>query len=610
MDRVFTWAKLRLGGNSIRLLKVLEGEENEEIACELNQYPIHRRPPYDALSYAWGNSSDEKQIKLNGQPFSIRTNLYAFLVQRRQDHKDVALWVDAICIDQNNIDERNFVVSLMDQIFERADTVYVWLGTEARYTADAFQVLREASQPQHVHRSEDGKAVTVEWLLAPEIKNRWPALLELCQTEYWGRVWIIQEVLLASHAVICCGKYSTSIGNVEAFVSQVDGLRARIALAESNFSSPPATLKWLSFGTFNFDTFHRILCETPAYKVVSFRRARRYEGLKRAKTLAWNITQHNTGRAILDVPTDLDQLLEKFEGAQCTDPRDGVLGLLGIADDFRDHKIDLVDYARKPVEIFLMFAPFYLQKQRSPFTALRRLARVLKIHYTDLRLFGSEAAQSEMLSSFNDGASLFWPPHTQSPWADLRRIHTMPTSPNKDRGFRATQARLAEWFLEKVATERTRPLAGSHLDPTHLCETGTGFGAGTTYTVISCMKTHTTSAGADAVFMGLMCSNAQVDDFILTVDPNLALVLRRDDASSFKTVGTAIVLTTQPTSFCQEFCDHACAAGLSCAMVDCAPEPSPEHTIKLDPWSILALVDAGVHESPTSTPLSDGLSSS
>ena len=580
----------------------MSGDENEEIICELDQYPIHRRPPYDALSYTWGLPGYEKRVKINGKSFFVRPNLYAFLLQRRQRKDNSFLWIDAICIDQHNVEERNFVVSLMDQIFERADTVYVWLGAEAGYTADAFDVLRQADQArQYRPLSDDGELYILEWLQTPEMKAKWPALLELCQARYWTRVWIIQEVVLASRVVLCCGRHSIGIDNVEALLSTVDVLRTRITQGLIDHTRPSEKLEWLSFGGFNFGTFDKILRETPAYKVVNFRRARRHEGLKRAKPLAWLVGQHYTGRGVLDVPTGLDQLLEKFGGAQCTDPRDGVLALLGIADDFREHKAELVDYARQPIEMFLTFAPFYLQRQGSPFAALQRLAFALKIRPKDVSSanLGTQAGACVSYDQLglSKWPSLTYPPHAQSRGADLRRVCEIPLSPNKNREFRETQARVAEWFLERVTTVRNTPPGGSRLNPSHLCHISTAFRARTDYTVISCMKSHTTPSGTDAIFMGLTCCSVRVGDFIFEIDQNVALVLRKDDTSLFTTVGTAIVLTTHPTSFCQEFCDHACAAGLSCAMVGCAPEPPASNTIHLDPISLLTLVDAGVHSS-------------
>ncbi|KAF2734222.1 heterokaryon incompatibility, partial [Polyplosphaeria fusca] len=106
------------------------------IHARLETFEIADCPPYMALSYEWKepNSEEDPFIQLHGRPFTVRNNLLRALCtilehQRRQEkHPDAYVWVDALCIDQRSIGERNHQVRLMREIYTRASLVVSWLG--------------------------------------------------------------------------------------------------------------------------------------------------------------------------------------------------------------------------------------------------------------------------------------------------------------------------------------------------------------------------------------------------------------------------------------------------------------------------------------------------
>ncbi|KAE9367276.1 HET-domain-containing protein, partial [Stipitochalara longipes BDJ] len=141
---------------------------------------------YEALSYTWGKPEDVKEIELNGYPVKIRENLWSALVNLRDAREERVLWVDAICINQPDVDERNRQVQLMAHIYSRAKEVIVWLGTlDDRYLS-----------PQAELRGS--------WALTPE------GLKELCNRPYWRRVWIVQEIGAATQLQVRWGAQSDS----------------------------------------------------------------------------------------------------------------------------------------------------------------------------------------------------------------------------------------------------------------------------------------------------------------------------------------------------------------------------------------------------------------
>jgi hypothetical protein len=85
-------------------------------------------PSYEALSYIWGGPTNTVEIICGQGRLSITVNLRDAIRRFRYKNKCRVLWVDAICIDQRNIEERGKQVQLMGMIYWKADRVLVWLG--------------------------------------------------------------------------------------------------------------------------------------------------------------------------------------------------------------------------------------------------------------------------------------------------------------------------------------------------------------------------------------------------------------------------------------------------------------------------------------------------
>ncbi|KAF2817455.1 uncharacterized protein BDZ99DRAFT_373324, partial [Mytilinidion resinicola] len=119
----------------IRVLSVIEPQSHRYELISIN-YAQSAPPPYVALSYAWGEHDSalgfptRNKIWINGKPYEIRSNLFAFLAQwgPSLNQKNIYLWADAVCIDQDNLEERESQVAQMREIFTRAKAVWAWLG--------------------------------------------------------------------------------------------------------------------------------------------------------------------------------------------------------------------------------------------------------------------------------------------------------------------------------------------------------------------------------------------------------------------------------------------------------------------------------------------------
>jgi len=114
------------------------------LRCRVRQVLFSQRPRYKALSYMWGDETDKLEIFLNDKRFKVTSNLFYALHLLRQSRVEDAFWIDAICINQDDIQEKNRQIRIMPHIYFRASKVIVWLG---RYSS--AQMVEEVS-PLHV----------------------------------------------------------------------------------------------------------------------------------------------------------------------------------------------------------------------------------------------------------------------------------------------------------------------------------------------------------------------------------------------------------------------------------------------------------------------------
>ncbi|KAF2651323.1 HET-domain-containing protein, partial [Lophiostoma macrostomum CBS 122681] len=120
---------------SFRILRLEPGARDAPIDCTLLTRNIHEPDLiYEAISYAWGDQSDRVSITCNGQHLSITQSLHGALAVFRLVDKPRLLWADAICINQNDLQERGSQVQLMRSIYKSASEVLIWLGPESPKT--------------------------------------------------------------------------------------------------------------------------------------------------------------------------------------------------------------------------------------------------------------------------------------------------------------------------------------------------------------------------------------------------------------------------------------------------------------------------------------------
>ncbi|KAE9365935.1 hypothetical protein N431DRAFT_278717, partial [Stipitochalara longipes BDJ] len=183
---------------------------------------LDKSPPYDALSYAWGSDLSKHIIHIDGQELFVGANLYAALKVLQNSREIRYIWVDAICINQADVTERNQQVSIMNAIYRNANRVVVWLGPEADDSDFAIQTIQ--SWRKHIPKAASLSDKTY-WEKVASIKhwdpiffgpsgttaNRaWLAIRKLWERNWWRRAWIVQEATLSppQRLELLCGDQS------------------------------------------------------------------------------------------------------------------------------------------------------------------------------------------------------------------------------------------------------------------------------------------------------------------------------------------------------------------------------------------------------------------
>ncbi|KAK3897785.1 heterokaryon incompatibility protein-domain-containing protein [Staphylotrichum tortipilum] len=212
IDSTVAYQGSKLGKDSIRLLEIESAQyENSPLVCTLRKASFGSRPTYEALSYCWGTNRETDLITLNGFPFEVRKNVLdglRFLRERNvPGAAPRAYWIDALCINQDDLAEKTQQIRMMDQIYFRASAVLVWLGA-GRYT----ELQQEIAQLQM--ESLQGNA-------SSPITSREIEMASLLRTDpYWGRLWILQEMSVAGQLTVCFGDQSLSWASFMALISQ------------------------------------------------------------------------------------------------------------------------------------------------------------------------------------------------------------------------------------------------------------------------------------------------------------------------------------------------------------------------------------------------------
>ena len=265
---------------------------------------------YDAVSYAWGEPTFTNSIRYRGRDTVVKITAHVDTMMRylRKKYTSRHLWIDAICLNQNDNEEKSMQVQLMDEIYSQARKVRIWFGDED--TPEVFGFLRTLAlrERQLSSISPDAVTKTLRLFGADSIH---PVEMILCNA-WFKRRWVLQEAILNPITILHCGRYKMDwrwfISGLKVLLSVIDGLYLSAAAREALAIS--------------------------------------------------NSLQNNSG--------DLLQNLWDFHENECSDPRDRILALQGLSSSRNDGlPSGYSSYSLEWNHLYRIFAEVQIGKQRT-----------------------------------------------------------------------------------------------------------------------------------------------------------------------------------------------------------------------------------------------------
>ena len=406
----------KLGPKEIRLLYVYPADtKSDSIQSELKVVRLDDRGiRYEALSYTWGHEEPTERMWIQGNPqqapqhiseesesrstmtprerlravawdvaraereknktFYVKPNLSDALRHLRdysqqspnptqQRPQTLVIWIDYICINQDDRDERSEQVRMMADIYKRADSVFIWLGREGEDSNIGMDfILRIPDQEHQGMLSVRGSNAHV-----------WGAFMALMRRAWFSRRWVVQELALAKKAYLMCGDVSVNwldfVVAVEFFIERFDTISALYN------DAPSFKQELLALGNIKASAAPKMITVTNEFVRGS---TKQRERLKTLEALVSELTMFEAG-----------------------DPRDTVYAVLALAWDIEEgserqirdwrtkatsHPSFKVDYQKNVLQVFTDFVAFCVHGSNSLDIICRKWApnrRVKRLRVAD-----------------------------------------------------------------------------------------------------------------------------------------------------------------------------------------------------------------------------------
>jgi hypothetical protein len=333
----FTYQPLDLASDEIRLVRLQPDRTTNELVFDILNVAIERAPPFKALSYAWGKSSERTSVRFNNGVFKVNNTLYNFLVQVTEKSEDAQAyyWIDAISIDQGNVAERNQQVLRMKEIYEAAAQIVVWLGSPRipmpltnQPTASTSKLMepglrapRDLLINPNLGWRGSRRPRGMKYGLPARLLAKRTALTRMYEDTWWERAWIIQE---ASTPAI------------------------------KDTSQPNSV--WIGPHRFNFDDCLR---GSETYGKAAASEYQRYRVPTMVEDLAWIRARRS------DVASKLEiyDLLPRVRRYEAHDMRDKIYSILAISCDY-DAKDLKPDYGKPTPEIYTGLVRYLIERDQ------------------------------------------------------------------------------------------------------------------------------------------------------------------------------------------------------------------------------------------------------
>lgn len=349
-----------------RVLEVEPGQYDDALVSKLHTVDLlydsgvlihgtRTRIYYDALSYCWGDPTMCKQLWCNGQVHLIPREAFRALRRIRSQREKVQIWIDAICINQGDSDEKARQVRKMLTIYKKAARVRVWLGEHRGWSELVARYLTDVALLELEHRAAT---------LNPRQPSRWSALctkhatglvdgvLDVLVLPWFKRVWVLQEVWAAQ-------KIDVFIGDASFPWQAIAKLDENDAISFPQGESKPFIVAIIGF-----------ILDSVRFQLSTGDPAT--HALAESKTQRPNRRLEDSHEHRLDIIN----VIRRSGGGRCALPHDRVFGLLGMtADPVEDqpemasHDAILLSY-KSPVHVVYQNLVRYIIQRDNCLTVL------------------------------------------------------------------------------------------------------------------------------------------------------------------------------------------------------------------------------------------------
>lgn len=291
-----------LDKSGIRVISLSLSNDGEP-KCDIIHTKLGASPTYEALSYTWGDTKDSLPLRVDGNShIMVSKNLFSALRHLVAENEARILWIDQLCINQNDLLEKGFQVEQMGQIYEKASMTIIWLGEDNGDSAKLFDMVGRLQSilgnPQLPQSPATGFEHNAEYILELKRQGVWDEIhfitRRLLERPWFQRVWVFQEAVMSANVMFLLGLYYFPWDQVVRV--------AFLSLSPNLVKFSPQTYKSLMLFA-RMNSFRYIYSD------------------KKKLPLA--------------------VLLMEGSGAKCLDPRDLVYSLLGmIGENIRDLRVD------------------------------------------------------------------------------------------------------------------------------------------------------------------------------------------------------------------------------------------------------------------------------
>jgi hypothetical protein len=335
-----------LADSHVRILRLNRGKGNHPLRCTIEHISITSQQYFSAISYVWGTPAKSREPEkrhwmLVGDRHYIPLTKSLDRVLRNlremgeRDIGDLVFWADQISINQQNLEERGKQVEMMGKIFQKASQVITYTGAEAPTDLEGLELARKFQhlwrqiKDSHMEHDIASALSFMKNLLPDHSSESWRSMASIFYREWSTRLWMIQETTVNPNTLLVFGQHV------------IKWNLPSTAVLLASFETFPARLKY-------------VLLE----KTVG-------------QSLDWPQSQSTTQLLILRAwfaehqrnSQPLFALLETSRYFSCSDPRDKIYGVLGLASDNAVLQI-CPDYTKSPREVLTDTARRIIQSNR------------------------------------------------------------------------------------------------------------------------------------------------------------------------------------------------------------------------------------------------------